>query len=267
MKNLFIGVLLLAPFYIGAQTKVDTLTNQKVIKLSKLVLESSVIINKIRSSYNQFDVSTDSIIYLNEQGVAASVINEMMKTDTQKKTDVEKQADSKDPNAMQKPGIYYYNASDPEKPLRKIDPIRISSYRSSGGGYGGFGGSSTLAVISGAQSKQQLSERSPVFYFYFDNKNYSSYEWYDATSPNEFSLIKFIEKKGERQCRVGSSSSFGVSSSSAEGIPEKDKIPFEYTQVSEGIYKVTFKKPLPKGEYCFAFSTRTDKVYDFAIQY
>ncbi len=265
MKNFFITALLLIPGMIYTQTKVDTLTNEKVIKLSKLGLEASVIINKIRASHTLFDVSTDSLIYLNEQGVPASVINEMMKMDTQKKSDLEKHADAKDPHTMHKPGIYYYNSNDVNNPVRKIDAARVSSYKASGGGYGGFGGASQLAVVSGAESKQQIAETSPIFYFYFDSKNYSHTDWYDAASPNEFVLVKFIEKKGERLFKTGSSSSFGFSSSASEGIPEKDKIPFDYTEVSEGIYKVTFKKPLPKGEYCFVFATATYKVFDFGV--
>lgn len=265
MKNFLIVTLLLTPCFFNAQTKIDTLNNEKVIKLSKLGLEASVIINKIQSSYTMFNVSTDSLIYLNEQGVSASVINEMMKKDTQKKTDIEKQADAKDPNAMHKPGIYYYNPDDADNPVRKIDANRVSSYKAGGGGYGPFSSSSQLAVVSGAESKQQITQASPVFYFYFDSKNYSHSDWYEAVSPNEFVLVKFIEKKGERLFKTGSSSSFGFSSSASEGIPEKDKIPFEYAEVSEGIYKVTFKKALPKGEYCFVFATSTHKVFDFGI--
>ena len=68
-------------FFANAQTKVDTLTNAKVIKLSQLGLQPSVIINKIQSSYPYFDVSTDALINLSENGVSADVINEMMKSD------------------------------------------------------------------------------------------------------------------------------------------------------------------------------------------
>ena len=51
----------------------------------------------------------------------------------------------------------------------------------------------------------------------------------------------------------------------SEGIPEKDKINFDFTPISEGIYKVTFKTPLQAGEYCFVFASATSKVFDFGI--
>ena len=266
MKKIYIIIALMFAVVISnAQTTTETLTNENVITLTKIGLQPSVIITKIKSSNTNFDVSTDALINLNKEGVASEVINEMMKTDMQTKTDLANQTDSKDPNSMHKSGIYYYNTNDANNPVRKIDAIRVTSFSSSGGGYGGFGGTTQLAHVSGIQSKQQFTETSPVFYFYFESNN-SRADWYDdASSPNEFVLVKFIEKKNERLFKTGSSSSAGYGSSARVGVPEKDKIPFDYTEVSEGIYKVTFKNPLPIGEYCFVFATATNKVFDFGI--
>ena len=266
MKKIYtIIALLFAVLISNAQTTIETLTNENVIALTKIGLQPSVIITKIKSSKTNFDVSTDALINLNKEGVASEVINEMMKTDVQTKIDIANQTDNKDPNSMHKSGIYYYNKSDTNNPVHKIDAIRVTSFSSSGGGYGGFGGTTTLAHISGIQSRQQVTETSPVFYFYFESNN-SRADWYDnASSPNEFVLVKFIEKKTERLFKTGSTSSSGFSSSAKEGVPEKDKIPFDYTEVSDGIYKVTFKNPLPVGEYCFVFATATYKVFDFGI--
>lgn len=251
---------------INAQSKIDTLTNAKIIQLSKIGLQPSVIINKIKTSVTNFDVSTDALINLSNNGVPSEVINEMMGTVNQKNTAVATKTDSKDPNTMHKSGIYYYNPVDANNPVRKIEVLRVSSYKSSGGGYYGVGGSSETAILSGAQSKQQIIEKNPVFYFYFNENNNVKADWYEnAASPNEFVLVKLLTKKEQRLLKVGSSSTAFVATTSSSGVPEKNKLPFDYTQIADGIYKVTFKTPLEPGEYCFLFATETYKVFDFGI--
>lgn len=111
----------------------------------------------------------------------------------------------------------------------------------------------------------------PVFYFYFErsaDRNPDSWFFAAATSPNEFVLVKLNENKNNRELVVGNVNAYGGTS----GVPEKMKIQFDYVKVSEGIYKVTFKQPLVKGEYCFLYANATptsfsnDKVFDFGIK-
>ncbi|MCX6285692.1 MAG: hypothetical protein NTY96_01080 [Bacteroidetes bacterium] len=251
-------------FIVNAQSKVDTLTNAKIIQLSKIGLQSSVIINKIQSSYTLFDVSTDAIINLSQKGVSSEVINEMMKSNNSKQSEIASKEDNKNPNAMHKNGIYYYNPANSEKPLSKLDPVKVS-YETHSGGYGGYGGSSTTANLNGVESKLKIYDNNPTFYFYFDDKGNGS-DWFESTSPNEFELAKLIVKKDKRYCKVGGASSGFMSSSENSGIPEKDKIPFEYEKIQDGIYKIKFGKPLKPGEYCFVYSSNSYKVFDFGIQ-
>jgi hypothetical protein len=147
--------------------------------------------------------------------------------------------------------------------------VRDNSYKSSTA-YAGYGGSSEHAVLSGVASMQQISVQNPVFYFYFNRKNNTKEDWYEnAASPNEFALVRVevIPKKIIRQFKVGGTTpGIGIiSGSTSSGIPEKEKLPFHMAQISEGIFKVTFNQPLTEGEYCFVFSTETDKVFDFGI--
>lgn len=89
-----------------------------------------------------------------------------------------------------------------------------------------------------------------------------------ATSPNEFALVKLNQKRDSREMTVARENNFGESS----GVSNKVKVDFDYTEEAEGVYKVTFKKPLAKGEYCFVYASATpssysnDKVFDFSIQ-
>ena len=57
----------------------------------------------------------------------------------------------------------------------------------------------------------------------------------------------------------------------SSGIPDKDKVQFDYVEEAEGVYKVFFNKPLKDGEYCFLYASTVpnrfsnNKVFDFGI--
>ena len=79
MKKIILALLLLLlwlPFFVTAQT--ETLTNADVLKMSKLDLPASSIVNKIKISQTKFDVSVDALLELKKQGVNIDVINSMM---------------------------------------------------------------------------------------------------------------------------------------------------------------------------------------------
>ncbi len=273
-KFLFSVLLALIGLSLCAQTKTDTLTNEKIIQLSKIGLQPSVIINKIQTSVTRFDVGTDDLINLNNNQVASDVINEMMKVATEQQVAVAYQKDMNDPATMHSPGIYYYYPNDKNKPIRKVDPTVASSGHSGGGSFYGFGGSKETSIISGGKSKMQINETMPVFYFYFEhNTNPFADNWWfaTATSPNEFVLVKLDETKSSRVFQIGSTTTIGGFGGGNSGIPEKVKVPFTYEQVSDGIYKVVFQQALKPGEYCFVYASSTpnrysnDKVFDFGI--
>ena len=269
--------LVLLGFTASAQTKTDTLTNAKIIKLTKLGLQSSVVITKIQNSYTIFDVSTDGLINLSDNGVSADVINEMMRVDTQSKNAIANQKDLKNPLTKRATGIYFYNPKDSIEPLRQVDPTVVSTNKTGGLGtalgqvYGlGLAKEKVKSSLSGSDSHLQIEENSPVFYFYFEsNANRTADSWFfaTATSPNEFVLAKLDENKSNRQLVVGDMNAYGGTS----GVRDNLKVPFDYVKVAEGIYKVTFKQPLKTGEYCFLYANATptsysnDKVFDFGI--
>ena len=75
-----IKLTILALFLVSAVSKAqvkDTLTNAKIVQLTKIGLAPSIIINKIKTSVNLFDVSTNSLIDLSNNKVATDVINEI----------------------------------------------------------------------------------------------------------------------------------------------------------------------------------------------
>lgn len=273
-KHLALIVMLFITLFSNAQSKVDTLTNAKIIQLTKIGLQPSVIVNKINSSVNLFDVSTDGLIKLSENNVATEVMNEMMKYDNHQQASIANQKDMKDPLSMRPLGIYYYDKNDAEKPIKRIDPSVSSSAHSGGGSFYGIGGSKELSNISGENSQTQIAETSPVLYFYFEkNGRPGSDDWWfaTATSPKEFVLVKLDVSKKARTFQIGGSTTVMGFGGENAGIPEKMKLPFEYTEIADGIYKVTFKQPLKTGEYCFVYASSTpdmfsnNKVFDFGI--
>ena len=100
-------MMILSSFSLISQSKTDTLTNEKIIQLSKIGLQPSVIINKIQTSYTYFDVSTEGLIHLSTNGVSAEVINEMMKTNFDADMVIANQKDFDDPATPRASGIYY----------------------------------------------------------------------------------------------------------------------------------------------------------------
>ena len=117
LLTLFVTCIIFCAY---AQPKYDTLYNSTIIKLSKIGLPTSTIINKIQTSITSFDVSTDTVIKLSEAGVKGEVIDEMIKRDAQLNAKAQKEVNSSNPEAMHKPGIYYYNPPDQEKPLKRL---------------------------------------------------------------------------------------------------------------------------------------------------
>jgi len=67
-----------------AESKLDSLTNADVVKLTKAKLEDDVIIDKIKSSACRFDMSTDALIVLKEAGVSDRVIQAMLERSNKK---------------------------------------------------------------------------------------------------------------------------------------------------------------------------------------
>jgi hypothetical protein len=276
-------ILLIAAFVIlnlflaGAQTKIDTITNDKVIKLSKLGLPPSIIVNKIQTSYTVFDVSTNALIQLSENRVSADVINAMMQADAKTQADFANQKDMNDPKTMRRTGIYFYNPNEKFKQIKRVDPTVISTAKS--GGFGtfiaqaytyGIAKSKEKSDLAGKNARLQLDDPNTVFYFYFENNaNPKADDWFfaTATSPNEFVIVKLKEKSDTREMVIASSNYY----SSSTGVSSKTKVDFAYEEIADGIFKVTFKKPLEKGEYCFQYASSTptqysnNKVWDFGV--
>jgi hypothetical protein len=112
----------------------------------------------------------------------------------------------------------------------------------------------TKAAINGPHASIRVTESSPVFYFYFDDKQAGLGKTYfgvgNLSNPNQFSLLKLEVTKQSREATVGQFSSLGSSS----GTDAKATIPFKSERIRPGLYKVTMDG-LKSGEYCFVASS------------
>ncbi|KAJ8136829.1 hypothetical protein OY671_009958, partial [Metschnikowia pulcherrima] len=111
------------------------------------------------------------------------------------------------------------------------------------------------AVIPGQHASIRVRDRSPVFYFYFDDKSAGLGKSYfgigNLSNPNQFALIRSDVTKSNRETTIAEVGAFGAST----GTSTKSMEGFKSERVRAGLYKVTMNQPLEVGEYCFLASS------------
>ena len=285
-RGFLAGIALLAACASSA-VQAETLTNDMVVSLVQAGLGDDAVIAKIKASAGHYALSTDDLIALKKRGVSGPVIAAMIESGAQGAVSSKAvfSADSPDPMVPHPSGVYM--AADAR--MVRIDPT-TSNQSKTGGilGYAFTGGIASLsikAVIPNITARVRTGRARPTFYFYFDEATRGLSQaggaslWLSGpasaiTSPNEFSLIRFDVKKDRRETRVGSMNLAGAKA----GVMDKDRIPFDYEQVTPGVFKVTPSSDLPTGEYGFLYSvsagagpgmwgngTGSARIFDFAV--
>jgi hypothetical protein len=261
----------------------ETLTNETVIQLLDAGLPAEAVVAKIRSSRGNFDTSTQKLIELKNKGVPGPVLAAML--EPANTGPAELSTDSPDPNVPHYPGVYMFGTGD-NRMYRMV--ATASNQAKTGGLIGsaltfGIASASVKATIPGAGAKVRTANAQPVFYMFFDEsvpRNMAvgnSSVWTTGagsvtSAPGELSLVRFMEKKGSREARVGSMNIAGAK----QGVMDKDRIAFEVEQIKPGVFKVTPSAPLAPGEYGFIQALTggnvsggggalTARVYDFGI--
>lgn len=268
-KTIILSIALILQFMIISAQNTDVLTNKKVIMMVKVGFSEQIIVAKINNSICAFSLELDSMIMLKNNGITDGVITAMMNAKQVSVADLF----SDNPLDMHRSGIYYYDsAAIAGEMVKQIDENVISQTKASGAYVYGIPVSSSSIVVDGSHSRFIIKENDPNFYYYFENYNSnnslnnSGFASYNASSPNQFSVVIFSASTSSNQRSVQTSSGIGVSA--ASGISSKYKIPFEYKKISDGIYRVFFKNPLEAGEYAFIYSGANgynNKIFDFSI--
>src|ERR1044072_4601692 len=110
---LIVVLILSLAIPLQAQNGEEVLTNDSVITLSKAGLSSTIIVNKIRASKTNFNMSTDELIRLKQARIPDEIVAAMFdaahhRSETTATTgagDASK-GDPNDPNAAHEAGIY-----------------------------------------------------------------------------------------------------------------------------------------------------------------
>jgi len=286
-RTLIAALVLMAAGALPMTAQAETLTNDMVVALVQAGLGDDAVIAKIRASAGHYALTTEDLIALKKRGVPGPVIAAMIESGSAGAVSAKAafSADSPDPLVPHPSGLYLLN----ETRMVRIDPT-TSNQSKTGGilGYAFTGGIASLsikAVIPNVTARVRTAHGRPTFYFYFDEATRSlslagtASPWLSGpasaiTSPNEFTLIRFDVKKDRRETRTGSMNLAGAKS----GVMDKDRIAFDYEQVTPGVFKVTPSADLPSGEYAFIYSisvgagpgmwshgTGSARIFDFAV--
>lgn len=261
----------------GAAT--ETSNDETVISLVKAGLGPEAVIAKINSSAGAYDTSTASLIRLKQAGVPDAVIAAMLNRSKSPvlANGVANNA-SPDPLTPHAPGIYLLDRTATSRMVR-IDATASNQMKTSNAlGFAFSYGLSSMkmkTVIPNAVARASSTERRPSFYFYFDQggplasvSQFGSSFSPMAASPNEFSLIRFDQKKDHREAAIGSYSLGGVKS----GVSDKARVAFTYDDVAPGVFKVTPTADLQPGQYGFLSSVGAGagmgmmaRIFDFGV--
>jgi hypothetical protein len=288
MKAKFTGaiaLLLLSLMGVVSSYAGDVLVNKSIIDLHQLGLGDAVIIDKIKTSRCNFDTSLDGLKQLKAEGISGDVMSAMILASSQGAASADASAaagpaaggDPNDPASAHEPGIWYCQESEGKKVMTKVEPSVITKMESGGGAVWGMAWGVTAksrADLNGSAAALQISQRRPVFYFYFDPRDQSGNA---ATGPNEFVLaqMEVRKKDDERRMVVGQMNAY---SGSKTGPDQKDVRQVAFERLGPGIYKVTPQKELADGEYAFYYAGNAPmvgyyfvmgtggKLYDFGIR-
>jgi hypothetical protein len=129
----------------------------------------------------------------------------------------------------------------------------------------------TKAVIPGPRASIRVNEAKPVFYFYFEDKSAALGKAHGlgaqtVSNPNQFSMVRFDQKKSTREVVIGT---VGFASAST-GSEAKERVAFKSERVSPGVYKVVPDEDMKAGEYAFVSASAAGAagaadIFDFAV--
>ena len=262
-----------------APSAADILTNKSVIEMVTAKLPEDVIVVRIQTSTTNFDLSTPALVDLNKNGVSSNIIKAMIAPAPGKESvkALAPPPDPNDPEADHDPGIYMYFKRSDRMQMLMLEPT-VYSQSKSGGVFAsamtyGIAKVKMKAVVRNAHANVRTADASAAFYFHFEEKGAGlSHAGFGGTStPNEFTLLRFDVKSDSRETVVMKMNAFGSSS----GTDDKASIPYTFTKVRSGIYKVVPNAPLKSGEYAFfgqsaggafmAGSAAANRLFDFSI--
>jgi hypothetical protein len=235
----------------------EVVTNATIIKMLRAKLGEGIIISKIMNSKTNFDLSTDGLIKLKTAGGSDNIITAIQATQQQSQS--QPQVESQQKNIPQQVQQQAEQSSKAPTIPTSGDVFIMQRGKAVGMDYVlGFTkmmstSSFTLktefvVMADGEHAQLQIKDKNPIFYI--------------RSRPELLSIVKFdtdtYNKKPVRY--VLFTQSIGDTRSTTK--MGKD---FDSQKETNGLYKITFKAPVEKGEYGIMVSSGQTKIFDFAV--
>lgn len=241
---LIVAAVLLMAVYVFAE---EILTNETVVSMVKAKFGETLIISKIKSSKNKFDVSTDAIIELKNQGVSEKIIQTMVEVSSVTNSGISEQKAVQVVNPwaayLGLPGTMTINSSSlyVKKGDKAVEmpPIVAEVQHSMAKHFIPFyfGPGDNWHYIRGEKSVIRLNDKKPVFY--------------TKMNPSSFLLVKLLYRSGKDIRYVVST-----------GGTYRNTIPLGFNKKSDDFFELFPKEELLDGEYAVVSSMT---FYDFGI--
>jgi hypothetical protein len=256
-------------------------------------LPGTIIIKKIQTSPNKFDLSNEGLVQLTQSGVDAEIVSVMMEAEGNAVSEFDDLT-----RKLDEPGIYYLTGKELNSPNVYMEPSVIDKIKE-----GNFGSHMAGALTSAAKKKVRAiianenanleTTNRPLFIFYFGKDADKKVETQPQTnqndpmamikamqnmntaekikfsginSPNEIRLVKVDVAKKERSF-IASSASGMVKET---GIDSEYVREFKFQKLEQGLYQVFTEKPLEPGQYLFVYAGinlyQGQYVYDFSVK-
>lgn len=268
MKRTLLLTLLFFVTFTGAiaQNSSELLTNETVISLVEMELDSDIIISKIHSSKVDFKVDVTDLVELKNSNIPTDIIKAM----------IERQ-NVMNNSQVAKTGIYYIKDSEEHQ----IKPTVFASTRTTTLAAeltAGIASAKKISVINNITSENKLSANNLSFIFYFaqfdNNQQYVTDWWFRATtSPAEFVLVVLKTKKNKKTREIETGNNNWFLGSTNDGVNSHKVIKCNITELESGKFSVSPSVQLTPGEYCFFYAGKApndgyvnQSVFDFTIE-
>jgi len=268
MSTFFTVMLVFWASVLSAQTR-NLLTNEDVIRMTRLNFDDTTIIKTIQVSEANFDLSVAALVNLKEKGVSQAVIQAMLAMGgTNKKERIGTVA------SVVESGLANHQSSDPKAAALKLQP---GAYLWTGASWSPLqhitlagGGSKHIAkmclpgltpqmvwTFRDSRAAGQVAEEIPLFCFKFISVS-PPY----APSGRDLFIARFDQKKDHRELQTTS----GGNLFTFKAGLGKDRMPdIEVTGLDSSTYLVSPKLALAAGEYLLTTSLMGTTGYDFGF--
>jgi hypothetical protein len=237
-----LAAVLLGPLAGARGTAQEVLTNDSVINMVKAGLAEGIIIQKIRTSQQKFDTSTDALVKLKAARVPDKVIEAMISGGAPPAA-----AAGAGPSQAD-PAIAHLSAAG-ARALKAMHGEMETSVAP-------FAGSRQEVVLSTPRAEYRITDKQPVF-----STNLTAEQW---------ALVRLKPGKNDRNLPMSRNSGWGWEGATfRQGPDPKYRVSLEGEPGPGGSTRIKPKEPLAPGEYGMVAIVRGQpnmvEVFDFGV--